>query len=108
MNDGIKLDLPIPGKLPWPGDAIMIVASNAGTENRAVMEGVVDATCRLCNADLKADTRTVRSAKEMPERRGRPVMFFCVDCAMKHDRESMDLLVDQRDGQNIEHRKEIA
>lgn len=100
MNEGIKLDLPHTGKKPWPADAVMIVACRRGMENRAAMQGCLDATCRDCNTDLVADTRTFRAAMTMPERKDRPVMFFCVECAIQYDINSLDTLVDQRDGQD--------
>ena len=39
---------PVEGKLPWPADAVMIVAAKAGTERRERMESVVPAECRDC------------------------------------------------------------
>lgn len=92
-------------RLPWPSDVIVIVAARAGREIREQMEGVVDATCRHCGGDLRADTRTLRRASELPERRGRPIEFFCIDCAVQHQRSEIDLLVDQRNGQDIEFRR---
>lgn len=100
MNSGLALDLASDGPLPWPRDAIMIVASRAGTENRAAMEGVVTVECRLCGVSCRADTRTIRTANNLPERAGRPVKFFCVECAVKHKRSEVGLLIDQRDGRN--------
>jgi hypothetical protein len=100
MNDGIRLDVDESGPLPWPSDAVMIVAARAGTENRAAMEGVNDATCRRCDAHLHADTRTIRTAEQLPQRMGRPVMFFCVECALLHNRNQIQTLIDQRDGQH--------
>lgn len=70
---------------PWPSDAVMIVAADAGTEIRANMDGVVKAECRDCGAELAADTYTVNAANALPIRRGRPVMFFCSRCCVKYD-----------------------
>lgn len=108
QNEGFQLDVPGTGRLPWPGDAIMIIASLAGQENRAAMESVFAATCHMCDSDLHADTRTVRTAMQLPARRGRPVNFFCVACALKHDRKSVGLLIDQRDGRDEHIRQELA
>lgn len=67
---------------PWPRDAVMIVAANAGQERREQMEAVHVCRCRDCGAVLHADTFTLRTAEQFPEvvRRGRPVMFFCLAC----------------------------
>ena len=115
-NDGIKLDvnqamgrlhrqLKLPVKLPWPDDAVMIVAALLGTENRSAMEAVIEAECRHCGADLAADLRTLRTAHNLPERKGRPIKYFCVDCCLLHENESLNLVIDQRDGGHSEHRK---
>ena len=56
---------------PWPGDAIMIVAECFGHENRANMEAVIEAECRDCGARLGVDSYTLRTAEDLPSRRGR-------------------------------------
>jgi hypothetical protein len=99
-NNGTLLDTATSGPLRWPSDAIMVVAARAGTENRAQMEGIIDATCRRCSADLAGDTRTMREARKLSDRYRKPVMFFCVECCLLHARENIDLLVDQRGGRN--------
>jgi len=73
----------------WPADAVMIVAMNAGQENRAQMESVVVATCRDCGAQLHADSYTIRVAHNLPERRGRPIKFFCPRCCVNYDYDSI-------------------
>lgn len=93
---GVELDVAPDGPLPWPADAVMIVAANAGEERRENMEGVVACSCRRCGQALNADTKTVRFADQMPERRGRPVKFFCVPCAVLHNRSQIQKLVDHR------------
>lgn len=95
MN-GIELDDAPDGPLHWPADAVMIVAANAGEERRENMEGVVACSCRRCGQTLHADTKSIRVADQMPERRGRPVKFFCVSCAVQHDRGQIQKLVDHR------------
>ena len=85
-----------PGKLPWPDDAVIIVAANAGEEIRDHMEGIHPCACRRCQQALHADTRTVRHAYNLPSRRGRPVEFFCVDCVLQHDPRTIEDLHDHR------------
>lgn len=70
---------------PWPGDAIMIIAADFGTENRVNMEAVIFTHCRDCEQALAADLRTLRVAETHPVRKGRPVKFFCVRCCVKYD-----------------------
>jgi hypothetical protein len=81
---------------PWPGDAVMIIAANAGEEDPAIMERVVPAACRDCGAALAADGRTLRRAEALPSRRGRPVLYFCVPCAVGYDVNSITELYDDR------------
>lgn len=71
-------------KKPYPNDALIIVASVAGTECRAKMEGVHDCTCRDCDTALRADTATVRRAEDHPLRRGRPLAFLCRECNSRY------------------------
>jgi hypothetical protein len=75
---------------PWPADAIMIVAANAFEENRANMESVVPAKCRDCGQALHADSKSIRFAEQMPVRRGRPILFFCIECHLNY---SLDAVV---------------
>ena len=76
-------------KKPWPADAIMIVASLAGKEIREKMQGVYPAKCRECGAELHADTWTVSRAENSPLRYGRPIKFFCIECAVQHDNQGL-------------------
>jgi hypothetical protein len=69
----------------WPADAVMIVAALAGEEKREKMESVVPAKCRDCGATVHADSYTIRTADSLPERRGRPVKFFCTRCCVNYD-----------------------
>lgn len=70
----------LPELLPWPGDALIIVASPAGMEAVDKMEGVHPAVCRRCAAAVHADTRSVRLAETHTARHGRPVDFLCWFC----------------------------
>lgn len=54
---------------PWPSDAVMVVASIAGQENREAMSGVEEAICRDCFAELLVDPRTVEAAIAFPSER---------------------------------------
>ena len=98
LNDGVLLDTPLTGLIPWPVDAVMIVAADAGTENPATMESAVPVVCRHCGQALAADSATIRKAEKLPSRRGRPVMFFCVACCLRHDRGSVRERHDDRHG----------
>lgn len=95
-NNGAKLDEPRTGGIPWPSDAVMIVASLAGTEIREHMEDVLRCWCRRCGELLHADTAVYRRAMTMPERMGRPVMFFCVECCVLHDVRPIEIIEDRR------------
>jgi hypothetical protein len=89
---------PVAGALkPWPSDAVMIVAANAGEENRANMEGVHPCVCRVCSRELAADKFSVRRAEQLPQRMGRPEMFFCAACASQHDVGQVTVFEDHRE-----------
>lgn len=82
---------------PWPIDAVMIVAAVEAEFNVSQIRGVpVECECRECGAALLADSWSVARAEAMPERRGRPVRFYCIDCACKHDRTGINILEDHR------------
>lgn len=84
-------------KRPWPRDAVIIVASNWGKEDRAKMRGsVFEAYCRLCKARLAADIYTVKVAMNLPSRMGRPVEFFCTTCNAQHDQGTINEVHDHR------------
>lgn len=70
---------------PWPNDAVMIVAAIAGEEIRKNMETPTPVMCRVCGRDLMACSYTIRFAEGLPVRRGRPIKFFCTECAAQHD-----------------------
>lgn len=80
----------------WPADAIIVVAANRGEEIKSQMEASVFVSCRLCGQVLATDTATIRKAKCLPERHGRPIDFFCIPCCCLHDRNSIDVLQDHR------------
>jgi hypothetical protein len=80
----------------WPADAVMIVSANRGEEVRENMEAVAQAVCRDCGQELAADTRTIRTAMESPLRNGRPVLFFCVPCAVTYDFGTISHFADHR------------
>ena len=67
-------------KKQWPSDAVMIIAANAGQEQRDRMQGWAPARCRDCDALLMTDPYTVSMAENSPLRHGRPVKFFCLAC----------------------------
>lgn len=97
MNAGDLLDTEC-GSIPWPSDAVIVVAANAGEEIRERMQGIHPCECRRCGQALHADTYTVRCAISLPSRLGRPVEFFCVACAVQHDIKSIGDLHDHRGG----------
>lgn len=70
---------------PWPRDAVMVIAADAGAADLPKMEGIEFAECRDCGAKLHADTKTVRRAFELPARKGRPIKFFCCRCLPFYD-----------------------
>jgi hypothetical protein len=80
---------------PWPSDAVMIVAADAGKENRAKMQGVHKCRCRDCSQELHADTKTLQTAEQVPERRDRPVLFFCWECYQAYDLNTINTVIDQ-------------
>lgn len=85
-----------PTKPPWPSDAVMIVCAEPAAARREQMDSVHPARCRDCGCELVCDGYTVTRALAMPERRGRPIDFFCLRCAVRHDRSSIDVLEDHR------------
>ena len=83
-------------KKPWPGDAIMIVCPFPATANRAAMESANPGECRECGRNILYDSFSLRRALALPNRRGRPVKFFCAPCALKHDFGSITYFEDHR------------
>ncbi len=71
--------------LPWPSDAVMIVAGTAEAANRDEMDSVHPGECRRCHRAIVYDGFTYARAMEIPQRCGRPNMFFRMDCAVLHD-----------------------
>ncbi len=80
----------------WPTDALMIVAANAGEENRGAMDIVVSGNCRGCGRKIAVDSRSIRVMWNHTARNGRPVKYFCIKCAVQHDVNSIDELRDNR------------
>lgn len=84
-------------KLPWPSDAVMIVAEVAGKESSLAMECKVATRCRHCKAALMADTHTIIAGRDLPARKRRPIDFFCVFCAIeRYDHNMIQHKVDDR------------
>lgn len=83
-------------KQGWPVDAVMIVCATPGEARREVMESAHPGRCRDCGREVVYDGRTLRRAMEMPERHGRPVLLFCVACAVARDFRTITLLEDHR------------
>ena len=82
---------------PWPNDAVMIVAAVEAEFNVSQIRGVpVECECRECGDALLADSWTIARAESMPERRGRPVLFVCLDCVRGYDSGQIDVLEDHR------------
>lgn len=53
--------------------------------------------CRDCNVEVVVDTTSVRDAAACPERRGRPIDYLCIECAVTYDYGSIDHVIDLRD-----------
>lgn len=85
--------------LPWPVDAVMIVAALEEEFRHDQIRGVpVACRCRKCETNLLADSWTIERAENLPDTRGRPVLFFCIKCAALHDVECVNVLEDHRNG----------
>lgn len=69
----------------YPADAVMIVAAFPQTAIRENMESVHPEYCRDCGRPIVYSGRVYRRALAMPERRGRPIKFFCVECFAQYD-----------------------
>lgn len=83
---------------PWPSDALMIVCETPAGANRENMQSVNPVNCRDCLRDLVVDGASLKMADANPLRHGRPVMFFCIPCAVKYDFVSIDSMTDNRGG----------
>ena len=81
-------------KPTWPRDAAMIVAPYTDTAVVGNMESVNPAVCRDCGRDVVYDGLTMRLIQ--PFRHGRPVLFFCIECAVKYDRSTITHFEDHR------------
>jgi hypothetical protein len=80
----------------WPADAVMIVASAAGTENRNAMQSVRHDVCRDCGREVAYDGYTLRQAERWRGDPPRPIKFFCIECCVLYDPHSMDVCEDHR------------
>ena len=81
---------------PWPSDAVMIVASPPCRSDVQKMESPTRQICRECGDQVLVDNLTLRRALTHPARFGRPVRFFCPDCARRHDFTRLDYFEDHR------------
>jgi hypothetical protein len=80
----------------WPGDAVLVVCATPEEARHADDEVVHMGICRDCRCLVAYGQRTLARALAMPERKGRPVEFFCVACAVQYDFRSIDLVEDHR------------
>lgn len=71
--------------LPWPTDAVVVVASLAGDECRSKMDSVHHATCRDCARKVAYDGYTIKRARKTAEDLARPVEFLCLACFPKYN-----------------------
>jgi hypothetical protein len=83
-------------KKSWPADAVMIVAAALGTEDRSHMDSVVLRECRDCGGTVAVEEGSITAAEAHPLRHGRPVLYYCVECAVEHDMRQITELVDRR------------
>lgn len=83
-------------KKPWPRDAVMIVASPPEEAEIEKMEAIWGRDCRDCGRRLWVDTKTVREVFWLPVRRGRPIKFFCPECATRYDFDTINHFKDNR------------
>jgi hypothetical protein len=68
---------------PWPTDAAMIVASVPDEATYIDGQNPRCGRCRGCDAKVLYSDFTVAQARSaMP---CKPVMFFCIECAIQHD-----------------------
>jgi RNase P subunit RPR2 len=74
----------------------MLTCATRDEAKRGDMESVHRGECRHCGREIVYDGHTMRLALAMPERRGRPVLFFCVQCFRKHDFSQVKKVVDDR------------
>lgn len=81
---------------PWPADSVVIVAANRGEEQREFMESAIPVVCRDCGDALYADSRTIRTAAELPSRRERPITYLCISCCTAYDSSSLTEIHDHR------------
>lgn len=83
-------------KKRWPADVVMIIAAYAGSEDRSRMEAVVIGYCRDCHAALAVDSLTIRTAQQLPSRRGRPIRYLCPFCYTAYDLSTITEVHDHR------------
>ena len=80
----------------WPSDAVMIVC--ATPEETTIPAGAPRgaAICRTCGEMVVFAPETLLAASKHPDRFRRPIDFFCVNCAILHNPETIESLVDMR------------
>lgn len=74
---------------PWPADAIILVSP---TPDEVVYDARFPTelhSCRDCVTAVMPRTDSIRRCEADPGRRGRPVRFLCIRCAVQYDPRSV-------------------
>lgn len=91
-----KSQTPTSHLLPWPHDAVMIVAETPDKAKREQMESAHYDRCRHCLQPVLYDGYTMRRALEHGSNDNRPVRFFCADCFHRYDFKMVTVFEDHR------------
>lgn len=82
---------------PWPADALIIVAPSPPEAVRDPAFPAVPGLCRDCCRAVLVRLDSIARAAAMPERKGRPIEFFCVKCAAGYDGRTIEVFRDYRE-----------
>lgn len=83
-------------KIPWPCDAVVIVASLAGKEIRSQMDQVLLGACFHCSRVVAYDSFTLNRITHPELARGRPVKLLCMECFPQYDFDQVTHFEDHR------------
>ena len=82
---------------PWPADAVMLVAPSSDNFLMDPEEPFSVGQCRDCGRDVVYRLSGYRKAEAIAADTGeRPIEFFCIPCCVQYDRNSLDILIDER------------
>ncbi len=84
--------------LPWPSDALMLVCATPEEALTDQMDSVESGECRDCGCAVVFDGYCRDRLLQLPDRLkcGRPIKYFCAECATHYRLDQFDHFEDHR------------